>query len=456
MATAVLAPTSGGTGTVTVTFDNQTDSINFTATAATTATSLAILAIPSATYLYGQPSGFTVQLTPSNATGITASNFQVLVDGSASLGGNPFGLILIGNNDYQIFGPFNLLGTGAHTLAINFLGTTDFGASTAIVTANVNQGSVAISDTITPATPVQGQGGSINITVGGIGSGVLPTGTVSYAFDGGAPNTATLSAGAAVISIPATLSAGSHSASISSLGDTNYAAGLTSVPSHTVCGELCGDHRGGRREHGRPLHDRVRRQPAPTAIARCAPPCWPRRAEAPATSPSTRRPCFAQTITLSGTMNIPSNTTITGATTGSGTTLQNLVTISGGGSSSNFSIFTVNSGVTAAAIHNLIIANGHIGAQGGGINSSGSLTVTGSTFLHNFAGGVPSGGNGGGAIYASSGALVVSNNRSAETPAPAEPSMPMTETVTINRSTFSGNSALVPQRAERCSSTMRP
>ena len=108
------------------------------------------------------------------------------MDGLASLGGNPFGLILIGNNDYQIFGPFNLLGDGAHTLTINFPAVTGFAASSTSVPVTILPGTVSISDTITPATPVQGQGGSVHVTLGGVGSGVPPSGTVTYAFDGGA------------------------------------------------------------------------------------------------------------------------------------------------------------------------------------------------------------------------------------------------------------------------------
>jgi hypothetical protein len=150
-----------------------------------------------------------------------------------------------------------------------------------------------------------------------------------------------------------------------------------------------------------------------------------------------------QTITLSsGTLTIPSNTTITGPTSGSGATLRNLVTVSGGGSASNFSIFAVGSGVTAA-ISNLIIANGHSNTQGGGISNAGTLTVTGSTFENNSAGGVPSGGNGGGAIFASSGVLTVRNSTFVgNTSAPGGAINANDGTVTIDRSSFSGNSAL--------------
>lgn len=232
--TAVLTPTSTGNGSVTATFDNQTDTINFTAQAPT-ATSLSIAAIPSTTFLYGQPSGFTVQLTPSNATGITASNFQVLVDGSSTLGASSFGLILIGNNDYQIFGPFNLLPPGGHTLRVNFLGTTNFAASNTSASLTVSAGTVAISDVVTPANPVQGQGGTITVTVAGVGSGATPTGSITYAFDGGSGQSISLSGGTAAIPIPTTISAGNHSVSLAYSGDANYAVASTSA-SLTILG----------------------------------------------------------------------------------------------------------------------------------------------------------------------------------------------------------------------------
>ena len=232
--TAVLTPSSTGPGTVNVTFDNQTDSINFTAQG-TTATSLSISAIPSTTFLYGQPSGFTVQLTPSNATGITAANYQVTVDGASNIGGNPFGLILIGNNDYQIFGPFNLLSPGGHTLLVKFLGTTDFAASMQSASLNVLAGTVSIGSTVTPPNPIQGQGGTINVTVSGVGSGDQPTGSITYAFDGGATNTVGLTAGSAAISIPTLIATGGHSVSLAYSGGTNYAAASTST-SFTIFG----------------------------------------------------------------------------------------------------------------------------------------------------------------------------------------------------------------------------
>ena len=226
--TAVLTPTTGGNGSVTATFDGQTDTINFTAQSAA-GTSLAITATPSASYSYGQPSGFTVQLTPSNATGITTSDFQVLVDGSATLGGSPFGLTLISNNDYTITGPFNLLSATTHTLAVNFLGTTNFATSNTSIGLTVSLGTVTIGHTVTPPNPVRGQGGTVDVTVTGVGSGTAATGTITYAFDGGTSHTVSLVGGAVSIAVP-TLATGNHTVSVTYNGDANYASASTSVP----------------------------------------------------------------------------------------------------------------------------------------------------------------------------------------------------------------------------------
>jgi len=227
--TAVLTPSTTGPGTVTVTFDKQTDAINFTSQAKT-GTSLQIAASPSTAFLYGQPpASITVQLNPSNATGITASNFQVLVDGSASLGGSPFGLTLVGANLYAISGPFSLLPPGGHTLTVNFLGTTTYAATNSSIGLTVALGAANIGNSITPPNPIQGQGGTVNVTMTAVGSGAGPTGSLNYAFDGGAVTSVGLAGGAAAIPIPTTLSSGSHSLALSYSGDTNYSSTSTTA-----------------------------------------------------------------------------------------------------------------------------------------------------------------------------------------------------------------------------------
>lgn len=88
------------------------------------------------------------------------------------------------------------------------------------------------------------------------------------------------------------------------------------------------------------------------------------------------------TITLGsgGTLNIPSNTTISGRySTGSGKLVANLVAVSGAGS---YSVFNVASGM--AAIDGLTIFNGSIpSGSGGGIINDGTLTLTNSTLSGN-------------------------------------------------------------------------
>jgi CSLREA domain-containing protein len=148
----------------------------------------------------------------------------------------------------------------------------------------------------------------------------------------------------------------------------------------------------------------------------------------------------ATTIQLGsgGTLNLPSNTTITGLTAGSGITLANLVTVSGGGYYNRFSVFTVNSGVTGAAIANLIITNGFVDIyDGGGINNAGTLTVSGSTISGN------SGYVFGGGIYNNGGTLAVSNSTVSGNIVfeGSGGGIANLGTLTVSNSTFSGNAS---------------
>ncbi|MGD0735016.1 MAG: Ig-like domain repeat protein [Terracidiphilus sp.] len=118
----------------------------------------------------------------------------------------------------------------------------------------------------------------------------------------------------------------------------------------------------------------------------------------------------ANTISLyvpgNGSLNIPSNTTIQGLTSGSGSTLTNLVTVDGGGTGygSNGTIFVVNG--TNAAINNLNINHGFAsgGGSGGAITNFGSIAISGSSFTGNQASGF------GGAIFNASGTVTVVNS----------------------------------------------
>jgi hypothetical protein len=128
----------------------------------------------------------------------------------------------------------------------------------------------------------------------------------------------------------------------------------------------------------------------------------------------------AQTITLggAGTLNIPSNATVTGPTTGTGPSLRNLVTISG---NSAFTVFTAGSGVTEASLNGLNITGGAGAGNGGGIVNAGALTVSNALIAGNIAIGAETPGSpaSGGGIY-------------------------NTGTLTLTNSTLVGNVALAP------------
>ena len=115
----------------------------------------------------------------------------------------------------------------------------------------------------------------------------------------------------------------------------------------------------------------------------------------------------------------------------------NLLTVSGGNSTSVGTIFTANSGASAA-FSGLTIANGSTGGNGGGINNGGTLTVTNSTLSGNAAGT-----DGGGGIY-NGGTLAVASSTFLDNSAGASSEgggIWNGGTLTVTNSTFSANMA---------------
>ena len=168
-----------------------------------------------------------------------------------------------------------------------------------------------------------------------------------------------------------------------------------------------------------------------------------------------------KTIQLSSGLTIPANTTITGPTTSSSGGTTNLVTVRRAAISINFCpVFTVNAGVTGAAVNNLIITNGYV-LHGGGIFNVGTLTVSNSTISGNSAaegGGIFNvgtltvsnstiSGNSateGGGIYNSGGALTVANSTiSGDNATLFGGGIFSGGTLTVANSTISGNSVSV-------------
>ena len=95
------------------------------------------------------------------------------------------------------------------------------------------------------------------------------------------------------------------------------------------------------------------------------------------------------TIQLSNTgLSIPAGTTITGPTSGSGNTLSGLVTVKGGGATSNFAVFTVNG--TGSLMSYLTISNGNLAGSTGAfyLNYGATVTLQNCVVTSNFGGGI--------------------------------------------------------------------
>jgi trimeric autotransporter adhesin len=226
--TATLTPTTTGPGTVTATFDNQTDTINFTAQGLTP-TSLALTA-PGYPYGAVGSSTFEISVTPSNATGLSTANVTATVDGQA------VGLTQEPNNVFVVSsGPFNTLTAGAHSFAASFSGTSTYAPNNVSIGFTVAMSSVSISATTQPAKPVKGQGGNIQVAVQTAGAGAAPTGAITYSLDGATPAMAPLVNGVALIPIPTLIHTGSHSVALSYGGDVNYLTNAGTFP-FTVVG----------------------------------------------------------------------------------------------------------------------------------------------------------------------------------------------------------------------------
>jgi hypothetical protein len=131
-------------------------------------------------------------------------------------------------------------------------------------------------------------------------------------------------------------------------------------------------------------------------------------------------------INLGSGLTISSNLTITGPGASS-------VAVKGGGSSSNFSVFTVNSGVTAS-ISGLTISNGNA-PNGGGVYNAGSLTLTNDTLSGNSAK------YNGGGVYNGNGTATLTDDTLSGNSAQCGGGVYNSGTAMLTNDTLSGNSA---------------
>ncbi|MFZ0661702.1 MAG: Ig-like domain repeat protein [Acidobacteriaceae bacterium] len=328
----------------------------------------------------GNPITLTATLSPySEGTFTTNSETITFYDGETSIGS---GTLSAGVATLSIA---RLL-PGTNTLTATYSGDGSFSASTSSnVLVTISQ--VATTLQLYSSANPSAQGASITlaavlspyISPGGIFT--VGAETVTFYNGGTSIGTATLSSGVATLNI-ASLPDGTDTLTASYPGDSAFSAATSNTVAQAVnvpFGSIPG------------FAVTVNTDTTSGVAANCttapAPNCSLRDALAAANAAGSGNITFnatvfaaPQTIALGnvGGLNVPPHTTITGPTKGSGATLTNLVTVSGGGP-----VFTVNEFATNTAISGLTITGGVASYEGGGILNSGVLTVSGSTISGN-------------------------------------------------------------------------
>ena len=143
-----------------------------------------------------------------------------------------------------------LSGAGTHTITANYVGVSGtFLASSNTTTLTVSKTPVVVAGPGSqPVQVVNGQAGSVTVTVTGPYSGLaVPSGSVTYNMvnssstsvgSGSAPLTAGSTSSTATVPIASSLAAGTYTVSASYSGDSNYAASSTAVTIQVLVGQI--------------------------------------------------------------------------------------------------------------------------------------------------------------------------------------------------------------------------
>jgi YVTN family beta-propeller protein len=203
--------------------------LSLTITKATATMTLTSSGSPSA---YGAAVTFTAALTGVTGSGVIAPTNTVLftVDSTQSTVAINNGTATLTTNTLSAGGP--------HTITAAYNGDTNYNTLPAVsTTQTVNQSTTTLAGPSTAPSFVYGTGGAVPVTVSGqyMGTGVAtPTGTLAYSIDNGAAQTAPISAGVAALTVPASLSAGAHTITVTYAGDSNFAGATTTLNSVAV------------------------------------------------------------------------------------------------------------------------------------------------------------------------------------------------------------------------------
>jgi autotransporter-associated beta strand protein len=166
--------------------------------------------------VFGQTVSITVSVAAvSPGSGAPTGSISFL-DGSVSIGS---ATLTGGSATFTT----TALGAGSHSISVDYLGSSNFTASSTSVSVTVNKASTATSAITSSLNPsLFGQAVSLSVTVSAVspGSGT-PTGTVAFTVDGTTSNV-TLDATGKATFMPALLQAGTHTITAAYTGDANF------------------------------------------------------------------------------------------------------------------------------------------------------------------------------------------------------------------------------------------
>jgi autotransporter-associated beta strand protein len=185
---------------------------------------------------FGQAVTFTATVAPGSGTGTPTGTVTFTVDGTVQ---TPVSLQVVGGVDKASLPPISSLTGGSHTIEATYSGDNTFSSSTAqslAQTVNPIAATIVLSSSA-PDRSSFGQDVTFTATVApGSGTG-MPTGSVTFTFDGTAQTPVSLQevGGVAQASLSlTTLAGGNHTIIVSYSGDANFHPSKSSSVTQTV------------------------------------------------------------------------------------------------------------------------------------------------------------------------------------------------------------------------------
>ena len=226
-ATATFTGTAVGAGSADAKVDNGTATANLTINQATTTTTVTSSANPSA---FGQSVSFTATVTAvAPGGGTPTGTVQFVVDGT-----NFGATVALSGSGTATSNSTTTLTIGNHTVTANFIGSTNYAASSGSLSGGQQVNKANTTTTITSDNPdpsVRGQTITVNYTVAVTAPGMgTPTGNVTVS-DGVNSCMAAAAAGSCNVALT---TVGNRTLTATYAGDANFSGSTSADEPHTV------------------------------------------------------------------------------------------------------------------------------------------------------------------------------------------------------------------------------